>query len=132
VVCATGGCARRAAVPGGTSAPRPAAGFQLEQVKSVVADYIHKLENGEYPAAHALLTTASKQKFVLAQFEAQAKQSSIMYDLDRAQAQEMPGGRAKVSVPMLEDPAVKSFVLEREQGHWRIVYGTGRPWAPYP
>ena len=132
MVCATGGCARRAAVPATTTAPRPATGFQPAQVKSVVADYIHRLENGEYAGAHALLTAGSKQKFALAQFEAQAKQSSIMYDLDRAQAQEMPGGRAKVSVPLSEDPAVKSFVLEREQGHWRIVYGTGRPWAPYP
>lgn len=98
----------------------------------MVADYIHNLENGNYAAAHAVLTTASQRKHPIARFEAEAKESSIIYDFEKAQVQESPDGRAKVNVPLLEDPAVKSFVLAREQGHWRIVYTSGRPWAPYP
>jgi len=98
----------------------------------VVGDYLHNLENGNYAAAHALLTAASQRKHPIARFEAEAKESSIIYDLEKAQAQESPEGRAKVNVPLLEDPAVKSFVLAREQGRWRIVYTSGRPWAPYP
>ena len=98
----------------------------------MVADYIQNLENGKYAAAHALLTEESRLKHPIARFEAEAKDGSVMYDLERAQAQESPDGRAKVNLPLLEDPAMKSFVLAREQGHWRIVYTSGRPWAPYP
>jgi len=131
LVAVFGGCARRAAPPVRPAPPRPAPGASLEDAKRTVVKYVQSLEAGDYAAAHALLTAESRKKHPLDEFRSQAGQEVTAYDLGKASVREGGPGKARVAVPLEEDPATQNFALVREQNHWRIVYDRGRPWAPY-
>jgi hypothetical protein len=131
VLAVAGGCARRAAPPMRLTPPKPAAKASLEDAKSTALKYVKSLQAEQYAAAHALLSAESKKKHPLDQFEAQAKQGISSYDLSRTTVKEGGDGKAVVAIHLEEDPAAHAFVLVREKNEWRVVYDTGRPWAPY-
>lgn len=131
MVAVMAGCARQAAPPARPRASRPRAVASLDEAKRTVVKYVKSLESGDYAAAHALLTADSRKKHPLEEFREQAEQGMATYDLGRCFVKQGAGGRAVVTVPLVEDPAMHNFVLVREHDQWRIAYDGGRPWAPY-
>ena len=122
---AAGGCARKPTQPA-----RPARPTAVRAPKEVVQAYLEALEEGNYRAAYEELTSKSRSMHSFDAFRRAAEQGGPVYDLDRMEVESLSADEVQVSVGIAEDPAVQSFVLEREDRQWRIVFHSGSPAAP--
>jgi hypothetical protein len=90
------------------------------------------LQDGDYRRAYALTSEESRRRRTAEKFEKSARESSIVYDFNRARLELSGEDKATLSLPHEEDPAWSEMTLVREKGQWRIVFLNGLPWAPQP
>jgi hypothetical protein len=136
------GCPRRKPPPPRPRVPRvqPA-----EAARRAVVAYMRHLQDGDYAAAHALLSAESRRRHPLDEFTRQAQEGITYFDLSSARAKLTAPGHAQVALQLEDDPsgATISVVQEGSRpppagsgppagGKWRVVYRGGRPGFPYP
>jgi len=112
--------------------PPPSPEQAREAAKKAVVAYMRHLEDGDYAAAHRLLSEASRKRHPLAGFRRQAEQGITYYDLSSARVKLTQPERAEVTLQLEGDPASAAITAVREQDRWRVVYLRGRPGFPYP
>jgi len=105
----------------------------LSAAQTAVKKYIQALYAAKYEAAYNMLSEDSRQKHSLDEFERDAVDTVISYNLDKMQAQNESQDIIKVVVSMSqeEEPGAKAFVMTREEKAWKVVYYKGTPFAPY-
>jgi len=128
------GCSRRKPRPVAPRppAPRPTAATPAEQARNAVVAYMQHLQDGDYPAAYALLSAESRKRHPREEFERMAKQGVNLYDLSSAHAALVKPDRVEVTLRMEEDPVEATVVAAKQGGKWYVVYTRGRPGVPYP
>lgn len=123
------GCARKKppAPP-----PTPPSQSAEDAARGVVINYMQHLQDGNYAAAHALLSADSRKRHPLDEFTRYARAGITYFDLSSARAKLVAPQRAEVTLHLEADPASATVVAVREGGKWRVVYLRGRPGFPYP
>jgi len=107
-------------------------GENADAAREAVVAYMKHLQEGDYGAAHRLLTEESRKRHPLDEFKRQAQQGIAFYDLASASARLTARGRAEVTLHQEEDPASVTIIAARRGGNWFVVYLHGRPGSPYP
>jgi hypothetical protein len=107
-------------------------GEAADAARAAVIAYMKHLQEGDYGAAHLLLTEESRKRHPLDEFARQARQGITLYDLSSARAKLTAPGQAEVTLHQEEDPASVTIVAVRQGGNWYVVYLRGRPGSPYP
>jgi len=118
--------------PGPPPAHPQTADASADNARDAVVSYLKHLQEGDYDAAHRLLTDESRRRHPLEEFRRQAQQGSALYDLSSARAHITAPGRAEVTLHQEEDPAAVTIIAVRQGGDWSVVYLRGRPGSPYP
>jgi hypothetical protein len=133
------GCGRKPAPPRvvtpRSTSPKasPANAQDLKAAQDAVERYLNALSIQDYRGAYALLSAESKRQHPFNQFEKDAKDAQVQYDLTSAKATATGANTADVtlSMPSDEEPGEKTFATIREEGRWKVQYYGGVPFSPY-